>query len=315
MKEKNTFKFYRQRLATNKLSLSDKTAAWWLLVCFAQNTFVAYHPPWSQTPESNNYKMVWLIPEAIIAIPKSSHAMEKFTTSINGTIINLDLATRHTLVCSAIGQNAKVLSKIQHFNYLVLFSLQYDKFHTFNQLTVHSWITFSALFIPVPGITEHPEFYFETWDTFFQHKLEVFEWLHGAGLQLQMAPANVLEGCSDVSDGGMSLPAWPLWFTQRAYYSGVICEGAGRLCPPISLSISLYPPGCVSFDKTEPVKCEHQPNSLCPCKTTWHRWSKRQHQKSLKIQVKLPLLIWFANRKCSNVYVYHDERYRKTFTL
>lgn len=89
MKEKNTFKFYRQRLATNKLSLTDKTAAWWLLVCFAQNTFVAYHPPWSQTPESNNYKMVWLIPEAIIAIPKSSHAMEKFTTSINGTTLDM----------------------------------------------------------------------------------------------------------------------------------------------------------------------------------------------------------------------------------
>lgn len=89
MKEKNTFKFYRQRLATNKLSLSDKTAAWWLLVCFAQNKCFAYHPPWSQTPESNNYKMVWLIPEAIIAIPKSSHAMEKFTTSINGTTLDM----------------------------------------------------------------------------------------------------------------------------------------------------------------------------------------------------------------------------------
>ena len=72
-KKKNSFEFYRQHLATNKQSLSDKTAACWLLVFLAQNARIANHPPWWQTPESNNYKIVWLILEAIIAIQEGSH--------------------------------------------------------------------------------------------------------------------------------------------------------------------------------------------------------------------------------------------------
>ena len=107
----------------------------------------------------------------------------------------------------------------------------------------------------------------------------------------------ILNQAAVTSQTQRCLPAWPIWFTQCVYYSGTICEGWGCLWPHSSLSISLYPPVCVSFDKTEPVKSEQQSHSLWHCKQTWHRCSRRVKRSKLKT-----LLIGFSTRIASNYF-------------
>lgn len=75
-------------------------------------------------------------------------------------------------------------------------------------------------------------------ERFLELESEASERQRGAGSRFQMAPANVLEGCGDVSAAAAPASA-ALSFTQRVYYSGIICERPGILRPPVSASVSL----------------------------------------------------------------------------